>query len=63
MNTQENASNNEFENLRIQCIFGPQRNHTFQIIICDGSEVQDRMGPGGGGGGLRPVLHLRGGGR
>ena len=32
-------------------------------IIRDGSETQDRVGPGGGGGGLRLLVHLRGGGR
>ena len=31
-------------------------------IIRDGSETQDRVGPGGGGGGLQLLVHLRGGG-
>ena len=34
-----------------------------QIIRRDGFAAKDRVGPGGGGGGLRPVHYLRGGGR
>ena len=36
--------------------------HTTPQNFSDGYEVQDRVGPGGGGGGLRFFLHLRGGG-
>ena len=39
------------------------RPHLQNYIVRDGPEAKDRVGPGGGGGGLRPVLHLQGGGQ
>ena len=39
------------------------RPHPLNYIVSDGPEAACGVGPGGGGGGLRPVYHLRGGGR
>ena len=39
------------------------RPHLLNYIVSDGPEAACGVGPGGGGGGLRPVYHLRGGGR
>ena len=64
VNTQENAANTPEEICEI-IVFSDFYTTTPPNFNkwSDGPEAQDRVGPGGGGGGLRLLVHLRGGGR
>ena len=64
VNTQENAANTPEEICEI-IVFSDFYTTTPPNFNkwSDGPEAQYRVGPGGGGGGLRLLVHLRGGGR
>ena len=58
-----NPSNTPKESAKSVYFRTSSRPHLLNYIVSDGPEAACGVGPGGGGGGLRPLVHLRGGGR